>query len=192
MGERAITGDVQTVIAGRVVTPVFFIEFEFLSDTLRIWTGFGSKDWDGKTWTGTGNLLGISGIQEGVALRANAVAFQLTGMPTSLISIALNETYQGRSAKMWLGFLDSSDAVIADPVQVFGGKMDVMAINDEGETATIQLSVESELADLERPRVRRYTDEDQHIDYPDDQGFKFVAGLQDKKINWGRADASGG
>lgn len=184
-GERGLTGSVQTEIAKSEVGVALFVELDFLSGFTRIWTGLGDRSWDSKTWLGTGTLGSVSIVQETIAIRANSVQFQLTGVPTSVISIALAEVYQGRSAKMWLGFIDSSDAVIADPVQVFGGKMDVMAIQDDGPEATVVLSAESELADLDRARIRRYTDEDQHIDFPSDQGFKFVNGLQDKKIYWG-------
>ena len=42
------------------------------------------------------------------------------------------------------------------------------------------------LIDLNRSRVRRYTNEDQQIDYPTDVGFEYVQSLQDFEIKWGR------
>jgi hypothetical protein len=48
------------------------------------------------------------------------------------------------------------------------------------------LTAESRLIDLERSRERRYTSEDQKIDYPNDKGLEFIADLQDKEIVWGR------
>lgn len=64
--------------------------------------------------------------------------------------------------------------------------MDVMQIDDSGETARITISVESKLIDLERSRERRYEDADQRIDWPSDRFFKFVPSIQDAEIVWGR------
>jgi hypothetical protein len=75
---------------------------------------------------------------------------------------------------------------VADPVLQFEGRLDVPAIEDGEDTATIAISYESELIDLERARERRYTPEDQAIDYPGDLGFAYVAALQDAQITWGR------
>ena len=63
--------------------------------------------------------------------------------------------------------------------------MDVMSIQESGEQATINITGESRLIDLEIARERRYTSEDQKIDFPDDKGLEFVADLQDKQIIWG-------
>ena len=37
---------------------------------------------------------------------------------------------------------------------------------------------------------RRYTDEDQQMDYPGDLGFQFVNGIQEAQIYWGRSPSS--
>ena len=64
--------------------------------------------------------------------------------------------------------------------------MDVMTVDDDGATAQISITAESKLIDLERSRARRYTSEDQKIDFPNDKGLEFITGLQDKTIVWGR------
>ena len=37
----------------------------------------------------------------------------------------------------------------------------------------------------ERAKTRKFTKEDQQIDFPDDLGFNNLAKLRDKKIEWG-------
>ena len=64
--------------------------------------------------------------------------------------------------------------------------MDTMVIADEAETASLSITLENRLVDFERARVRRYTSEDQKIDFPNDKGLEFVADLQEKEILWGR------
>ena len=90
-----------------------------------------------------------------------------------------------------LGAMDASNGVISDPAIIFSGFMDTMTINDGGETATIQVTVENRLIEFERTRVRRYTAEDQKIDYPNDKGLEFVAEMAEKEIVWGRSGVSG-
>jgi hypothetical protein len=63
--------------------------------------------------------------------------------------------------------------------------MDVMTIDETGETCSITLTAENRLIDLERPRVRRYTSEDQKSLHPNDKGFDFVNSLQEAEIKWG-------
>tara|TARA_R100001460_G_scaffold2629_1_gene8370 strand:- start:5439 stop:6392 length:954 start_codon:yes stop_codon:yes gene_type:complete len=80
----------------------------------------------------------------------------------------------------------SSDIIIYQPYTIFDGFMDVMRLSDSGGTANISVNCESQLIALERPNTRRYTPEDQKIDFPNDEGLDFVAGLQDDEIVWGR------
>ena len=74
---------------------------------------------------------------------------------------------------------------MADPYAIFQGQMDLMTISDGGDTATIKLTAESRLIDLDRSRERRFTSEDQKIEFPDDKGLEYVDDLQDKEIVWG-------
>jgi hypothetical protein len=64
--------------------------------------------------------------------------------------------------------------------------MDVMSIQEDGTTSTLNLSIENVLIDLDRPRIRKYTNEEQLSRYPNDQSLKYVASLQEKDIAWGR------
>ena len=83
---------------------------------------------------------------------------------------------------MWCGALDANDNIIGDPFAQFKGILDVMTPGDDGLTATLSVTAINDLAKLERPRLRRYTDEDQELDYPNDRFFDHVAGLQQKEI----------
>jgi hypothetical protein len=61
-----------------------------------------------------------------------------------------------------------------------------MDIDEGPETSTIAMSIESRLIDLERPRIFRFSDQNQKTRYPTDKGLEFVEDLQDKQFNWGR------
>jgi hypothetical protein len=61
-----------------------------------------------------------------------------------------------------------------------------MNIEENADTSVISVTAENVLIKLERPVVRRFTNEDQKSRFPDDRGLEYVAGLQDKDILWGR------
>jgi hypothetical protein len=182
---RDITSAVNTILESNSLSPFFAIDLEFDGGNFLAWTGYGDISFGGTTYIGSGDFLNVSQISETADIQANGINISLSGIPSELISSALNETYQGRPAKLYLGLLDSNNAVVADPYLMFSGRMDTMGIEDSGDTANIGITAESRLIDLERSRERRYTSEDQKIDYPNDKGLEFIADLQDKEILWG-------
>lgn len=169
--------------------PVFLVELQWPTGTVNFWNGYGTISWDSKTWTGTGHLGGISQIGESRDMTANGVVLSLSGIPSELIANALEDDAQGQTAKIWLGALTAAGAFAADPYQIFEGVIDVCPFQDNGDTATITVQLEKELIDR-RVNERRYTHEDQQIDYAGDMFFEFVAGLQDKEVTWGGKTAS--
>lgn len=189
---RTLTSGMQTVATADVVRPIYLVQCAFTSGNLNLWNGMGSLTVNSVTYVGAGTLLNLSAMKETADLTANGMTVTLSGITEPLISKARDEDYQGRELKVLLGAMDSSNAVIADPVLIFSGFMDTMRISDGAETATISVSVENRLIEFQRNRVRRYTAEDQKIDYPSDKGLEFVAEISEKEIVWGRSQVSGG
>ena len=190
MTERALTAGMLAAIAENVIRPVILYEGEFVSSGtespafLRLWTGVGELSWDSKTWYGGGSLIGITPIEETTDIVARGFTAALTGMDSGIIAAAMGNIRQGRPGSLWLGLLDASGALIADPYRLQRGKVDIAIIEDDGTNASVSIRYESRLINLERPRSRYYTTEDQAIRYPADQGFAFVPSLQDKEIEW--------
>ncbi len=137
-------------------------------------------------YVGAGDLLKISEIQETADLQANGANVTLSGCNATLINLAQNEDYQGRLMTISLGAFDGSGNVIASPAVLFTGFMDVMTISDGGQFSSINVSVENKLIAFERAYVRRYTDNDQKIEHPTDDGFEYVTSIQELEIIWGR------
>jgi len=181
---RNLTSAVISEITGQEVQPFLLFEGVFATGTVRAWSGIGNLSWNSQTWVGTGTLLQISNVQEVAETSANGVAVTLNGIPSELISLALQSCRQGALGKVYLGFLNNG--VVADPILLFEGKLDVPVIQEDGETSSITISYESRLIDLTRPRELRYTQEDQQSIFAADTGFLYVESLQDKPIVWGR------
>lgn len=173
-----------TALSQPEVYPFYAIEMKFDSAPLRIWTGYGERTINSETYTGTGDLLNISGLEEANDLSAKSITLQLSGLPTEIISLALVEPYQRRSCKVYFGTTDTSN-----PIEVFSGFMDVMKIEDAGDSSTISLTVESKLVRLEKSSNWRYTEASHQARYAGDTFFSYVAKLQDKDIVWGRESA---
>ena len=187
---RNITSAFNTAIGDSVVRPIFAVELDFSDGMLRFWNGYGdltmTAGGSSKTFTGSGDLLNISAVTETTEVQATGITIQLTGIKSSLISSALSANYTNRDATVYLGLFDSSKNVIADVYTLFRGKMDVLKIQEENELANISLQVESRLIVLDRPIQRRYTTEDQQINFSGDLGFEFIPDLQDKELVWGK------
>lgn len=181
-------------------------EFDFDSGTLGMWTGMGNIIFNGITYAGGGNLVGVSAYQETLDLEAQGLTFTLSGVPQDLIEIAENEPYQGRRIRLFIALVDIESFIAKEDdtgvvlteaggkiklestvnamYPLFSGIMDVMDTQDSADTSIIQLSAENVLTLMKRTKTRRYTDEDQKSRYPDDDGLSFIAALQDKDLTW--------
>lgn len=188
------------------VEPALLAELHFDSAPVYMWTGLGTLTWNGKEYRGGGNLVGISEIKENQGLQATGMIATLTGVPSSLISLALLENPRGRPFRLYLAAVDSGAHVltedgddvltedggnvllesqlISEPYRIFSGLMDTMEIIDSGETSVINVTIESIMIIGQRSKVRRYTKEDQNKYYPADKGLDYINSLQDKEIVW--------
>lgn len=184
---RNIAASIISKFSDKTVYPFYALDLNFDGSPVYAWTGLGEITLNGNTYTGTGNLLQISQVQETQDIAAKGMTLSLSGIPSALLALALTEPYQGRTCKVYLGFMTSweSPDTSPDTMEIFSGYMDQMTIDEGDETSTISVSVESRLIDLQRPRNRRYTAENQKIRYPSDKGFDFIESLQDQRLSWG-------
>ena len=183
---RSLTTEMQAVATAEVVRPIYLVDLEFSSGNVYLWSGIGDLAFNSNTYLGAGDLLSIGAIKESAELIANGAEVTLTGIKQSLLTIARDEPYQGRPLTIRLGAFDENGDLISSPVILFSGFMDTMTIADAGDTSVIKINAENKLISLQRTKVRRYTAEDQKIDYPNDKGFEFVSKIKDKEIVWGR------
>jgi len=204
---RSVSSGFSDAVQRDVVQPFLAINLAFDSGNVRAWTGLGTLSVGGVNYIGTATIMSISPIEETIEVAARGAQFVLTGIPSDLLSLALSEPYQGRVAKIYFGMmsvperllteagaiittenllpLDISSGNQSELVEIFSGFMDTMQIADEVETSTITLTAENRLISLERPKIRRYTSEDQKREFSADLGLDFVNDLQDKEIKWG-------
>jgi len=207
MTQRDISTAVASSLEEGVVYPFFTIELLFDSAPIRLWTGVGTLILEGQSYIGTGTLLDISSIEETSEMAVKGATITLSGMNSEVISLALQSPYQGRVCKISFGMFATGELLKEDGnyilledgstigletqetglTQIFSGYMDQMNISEGPEFGTIELKAENKLIDLERQRVRRFTNQFQKSLYPNDRGLEFVENIQDKEIVWGRS-----
>lgn len=188
---RSITTGFQTEIEAQYLVIAVLIKASFDSGDLNLHSGKGDIVFDGDTYQGAGQLLGIGQVKETQSLEAVNLSFTLSGELASLVSLALTENPNRRRIKMWYAPLNQTTGqVISNPYEVYSGYMDTYDIERRGGTeAVITLNTEGELITYTIPRNIYYTDESQKARYEDDTGMSYVTLIQDISIPWGVARA---
>lgn len=172
----------QAATLGNVFSPVLFVQINTAGGNVYLWSGYGNFNWNGQTWIGGGNLMGIGAITEQNKVQASGCVLTLSGVDQALIAVVLEDLQRYLPAQCWLGALDYMFNLVINPYQFLNGRIDSAKITMTGKTATIQVSAESRLIVMRNPRVRRYTDIDQRLEHPNDGGFLYVDTIQDATI----------
>ena len=183
MASRDIETVLNSALTDAEISVYFAVELMFEEGALRVWTGVGTQTLGGNSYTGVGELLGISNVDETSEIAARGASLVLNGVPSDILTLALTSPYQGRVAKIHFGVYDGTS--YSTPTEIFSGYMDEMNIDEGPETSTIELLIENKLIELERPRVRRYSSSFQKSLYPTDKGFDLVEAIQDREVSWG-------
>jgi hypothetical protein len=168
-----------------VTAPVILVKLEFAEGNLCLHTGLGNLAYNGDTYTGAAGVAFIRGASEDSDTARSTMQLGLRGVPSDIISIALNSHYQGRPVTIMDGRLNpASMQLVGAPWVVRRGLMDTMDIQS-GSECVVSLQIESEQAQWDRAVTRRYTDADQQSRYPGDRFFEFVERAVGQTIYWG-------
>jgi hypothetical protein len=184
---KTIDSNISTQFSSDSVVPYFAVSATFnASQTLRIWSGYGDITISGNTYSGAGELLSITPVQETAQTRADGVEITISGVPAAILTYALDAEYQNKALIIYLGVLSKTTLQPSgNPYTLFSGLMDIMTINDGADSLSITVSAENKLIILNRDKVLRYTDQDQKRLFPTDKGLEYVASIQDKPLTWG-------
>lgn len=132
-------------------------------------------DNEARTYTGAGILLGLPDTEETSLVVARGVSLTLSGVPSAILTLALTESYQGRSCVVRFGDRDTPE----DAAVLFSGEIDTMDITEGPQVSTIVLNAESDLIMLERLVLRTYSDQNQKLRFSGDEFFSFVTDLDE-------------
>lgn len=135
------------------------------------------------TFQGVGSLGSISTVTEVSSVSATGVTLTLSGPDPATLQDGLTQLNQGNLAQIWLGAVQNG-IVVADPVLIYQGLTDQVTVDVSEKSATVKLSLESRLSDLQREFNHKYTEQWQTQRYPGDNCLNSVEKLVDTQISW--------
>jgi hypothetical protein len=177
----------QTALADSVVRICILVELETTGATVYLNSLNRDLSYDGHTWLGNSWLRPFSSVAESTDLSTGAFEIRLGGVDTTALALILGNFTRSKYGTMYLGLLDSSYALIADPFVLFKGKFDHAQLSDDGDTGNAVIVYESELIRQKDSNEFRYTDQSQQALFAGDLGFQYAAKAADWSGFWGRA-----
>jgi hypothetical protein len=178
---------IQTALSGVTIRAANLVYLDFTSGPMRIWPGFGPLVAGGETWSGTNDLLSISGIETPIGGSAPETTLTLSGVNPDLIAAGLEASSEvkGRTAIVYLQFFDDAWQPLDSPYAVMTGVMDRMSIKATGpETRQVSVNVEWLFTRRAISPFGYLSDRDQRSLYAGDRGLEQMPAMQNKSVNW--------
>ncbi len=159
------------------------LEMDLGSGPLNLNTASLDLTVDGAVYYGTRGLGKIEPVQDSPA-EIRPLKFELSGVPSSAIALALTEPVQGRAARIKLALFDPDSYQVLGVHLRWAGRLDVMAIEDGPLAATLQVTAEHAAIDLLRSTPSFYSDSEQRRLYSGDPSLQFMADQVDMRVIW--------
>lgn len=170
----------QTELEKPVTRVVYFVELQLSTGTQRISTFNQPITWGGNTWSGFGQLVNMSQVQEEEGSEAKNINLTIVAAESSWLALAIGpvEEYRGRPVKIYMCPLDTSFQLVGIPVQVWRGTMDTVVVSiDENGEGGVNVKCETSAFSLKRRPVFRVNAAQQKQKYPTDTGFDYLTDL---------------
>ena len=150
---------------------------------VRLSNGVGDVTFNNKTWLGNGWFQEPSSPAADDKIDCASADIILTGVDQTCASIVMNTHGVNQKSELYLGF-NVSGTIFGQ--LVWEGVFSDADIANAPEETSCTIHYDTELIELERPKMNRYNAETQKNYYPDDTGFKYLDGLMDKEWQFGR------
>ena len=186
MANRGSTTAFQTEIKKDQSHPLHLIEIYLDSATYYVTDNFKDVSYNSNTYTALGFFLNFDPIEESAAINASKITLGLSGVDQQYTNLFLTENYVDRQVVIRKAFISTANALIADPVIIFDGRMDNPIITEDTDTglASIGVTVSNQFVDFEKTPGRYTNHENQQLHYPGDNGFIYASQII-KDIVWG-------
>ena len=185
---RNLTTAVKNELATNDIRPVHLITIGFSTPVNITDCSFPlTSSVSGSTFTYTASdfILDISGFDEQTDITKGTLNLTLSGANTTFISVVLNENVMNDSVTIHRGILDSSNALIADPILLYKGTIDGFDINETKKESLLNLKIVSHWADFDKKSGRKTNNTSQQRFFTGDVGMDFSSEMV-QDIKWGR------
>jgi hypothetical protein len=188
---RAITSQFRSELAAGLCRPRFFLEMHLLSQVLRLWTGSQDVTFAGEVWSASSLFKSIDqiSVQKG---SPEGMRVNLAGEPSEMMSLVQSGFIANKVGRLYLGFVNDALALIPDPLMLFQGRLDNVALADDVDEATVTVTYENDVASIYTENEYRYTHECQQIFAPGDLGLEYMSQMEDLQLYWGVPESKKG
>jgi len=186
---RNLTTAVKNHLATNEIKPVHLITIGFatpqnITDCVHDLTS--SVSGSSVTYSSSKFLVSYPEVSEETDISKSSIAITLSGANQTYISIALAENIVNDSVTIYRAFLDSNNAIIADPFLLYQGTIETYTIQETNTDSALSLNVVSHWADFEKKSGRKTNSTSQQRFFSGDLGMAFSSETV-KDIKWGRS-----
>ena len=186
---RSLTTAVKNELATNDIRPVHLITIGFSSPVNITDCSFpltSSVSGSSVTYTASAFIMGLSNFSEEVDITKTTLNLTLSGADQTFISTCLNENVVNDDVDIFRGLLDSSNALIADPLLLYSGNIDTFQIDESETESSVILTIVSHWADFEKKSGRQTNNNSQQRFFNTDVGMDFASQTV-LDIKWGRS-----
>ena len=155
---RSLTSSIKTELATNDIRPVHLITIGFGTPVNITDCSFpitSSVSGGSVTYVASDFIMGVSDFTEETDVNLSPISITLSGADQTFISTCLNENVVNDSVDIFRGFLDDSNALIADPFLLYSGTIDTFAVSENEKASTLNLQIVSHWADFDKTNGRK-------------------------------------
>lgn len=182
---RSLSAPVLAALADTAVGLVQLVRIQLASGDVLLNTSNWDLVWDGLTYKGAYGLGSISVVQDRAG-EAQGLTLALDGGSSARLSLALDaaDEIQGAAVTLRTAIVEMSTHTVLDAPAEWTGRADTMSVQEDGNTAVITLSAESNAVDLLRGNASTYSHADQRALFGSDRAFEYVVSQADQLVVW--------
>ncbi len=182
---RTLSAPVLAALASGHAVIVQLVHMAFSSGAIALNSSNWNLVWDGVTYQGAYGLGTISAIADKPG-EVQGIQLELSGGSAASVSMALDDAdlVQGTLVTIRTAVLDATTYAVIDAPIDWVGRMDTMAISEDGQQAVVRVTAESGAVDLLRGNPATYSDGDHQAVYAGDLAFEYVVDQADKPVVW--------
>ena len=185
---RSLTTSVKNELATNDIRPVHLITIGFGTPVNITDCSFpltSSVSGSSVTYSSSDFILGISNFTEETDVTKTSLTLTLSGADQTFISTCLNENVVNDSVQIFRGFLNDSNALIADPFLLYDGQIDTFSIQESQTESTVNIGIVSHWADFDKKSGRQTNNNSQQRFFNTDVGMDFSSQTV-LDLKWGR------
>ena len=187
---RIASSPVATAIDAEHCTYAVFVDLAFASGTFRAFSGVGTINFNGSSYTGVGQFGGMSSLNERGGQRDfSPVRLALSGVPSVLLAgkVPDRDDWFNKTASIYFVPFDEATNEPITPIEpaIFEGFMDQLKCKRAGTTFDVEVIVRHHLADWDESIDFYYTHEHQALIDASDLGLNQVHEVETKEVVWG-------